>query len=88
MTTTEITNIAHLLELDAYYGDYADDYDTDAIRADYVDALNDLAGDGVIVTASGLVYADLDYADQARDIDWRELAESIDLDPIAFKHAR
>lgn len=86
MTTTEITNVSQMLDLSDWYGDFAGDFDTEAVRAEYVAALNAAAGAGVYVTASGIVYAELEDADRACDIDWRELADSIDLDAIAQRH--
>jgi len=98
-TTTEVTNISQLLDLSAALGDYASEYDTDAIVADYVQALlaaldemgrvHGTAGAaGVYVTRSGVVYADVDQAERAREIDWRELAEQVDFAAIAKRHER
>lgn len=88
MTTTEITNISRLLDLGDVYGEHAADFDTEAVLRDYVAALNDAAGDGVYVTAAGIVYAELDQADRARNIDWKMLADDVDLTPILDRHAR
>jgi len=87
MTTTQITNIAELLDLTAYAGDYLDDYDMDAVRVDYVAAINDrILLDGVTVYVNGDVIADVETADDARDIDWKSLADAIDASAIFERH--
>lgn len=88
MTTTEITSISSLLDLSDVYGEHAADYDTEAVLRDYAAALDDAAGEGVYVTASGVVYAETDQADRARDIDWKALADDVDLAAILDRHAR
>jgi hypothetical protein len=85
-TTTQITNIAHLLDLTAYAGDFIADYDMDAVHAEYVAALNESAGAGITVHANGDVIAEIDRADVARDIDWKALADGIDAAPIFERH--
>jgi hypothetical protein len=88
ITTTPITNIADLLDLTNYAGDFLADYDMDAIRSEYVAAIAAAAGDGIHVYANGDVIADLDRADNARDLDWRELTERIDVAAIFERHDR
>lgn len=88
MTTTHITDIGHLLDLAGVYGDYAADFDTDAVLSDYVSALDDAAGEGVHVTRSGVVYAEVDQADRARELDWKALADDIDVTAILDRHQR
>jgi len=89
MTSTPIADISDILYIDDIYGDYADDYDTNAIQGTYVNALQAAARDAsgassIIVHASGMVFVDIDdpCADQAHDLDWRALADGIDLRPI------
>jgi hypothetical protein len=91
-TTTQITNIAHELDLTDYAGEFIDDYDMDAVHADYVQLLNDdLAGNGyrsVRILANGDVIAELDEADAAREIDWRDLTNERNVAPIFERHDR
>ena len=83
ITTTEILEIPG-----EYYGDYVDDYDHEAIRADYRDAIQALLPDGVYLMANGLVIAEDDVADEARAIDFQSIAESVDFDAIIQRHDR
>ena len=69
-TTTQITNIAAKLYLGDYIGEFAGDYDMDAVHADFVSALNCDLPDGITLCANGDVIAELPLASQARDIDW------------------
>ena len=72
-TTTVITNIAHLLDLTGYVGsDFINDYDMDAVHADYVDYLDEQLPQGIRLHANGDVIADLALADEARGINWAE----------------
>lgn len=89
-TTTEITSIEHLLHVpDEYFAEFADDFDRDAIDAEFLDELDRLAGDGITVTASGLVFAEVgEPADRARELDWEALAEEVDVDAIVQRHDR
>jgi|GEM_PF-564703 len=88
MTSTPITNIADLFDLSAYAGDFIGDYDMPAVTRAYISAIGDLAPDGVLVFANGDVIAELDVADEARHINWKELADSIDVAPIFRAHER
>lgn len=82
MTTTQITNIASLLDLTDAAGDFLDDFDMDAVHADYLAEVNLSLPTGIDVLANGDVIADLDRADFAREIDWKELTDNIDTEPI------
>lgn len=86
MTTTQITNISHLLDLDAYAGDFLTDYDMDAVRADYLAQLNHDIPDGIVVYTNGDVIAEIKLAGVARQLDWRLLADGIDAAPIFERH--
>ena len=86
MTTTQITNIAHLLDLTDYVNEFAGDYDMDAVHRDYVAAVERSAGDGITICGNGDVIADVDVADKARDIDWGALVEEVDIDAILQRH--
>ncbi len=86
-TTTQITNISHLLDgLTDYAGEFIADYDMDAVRADYVSMLNCDLPDGITLYANGDVIADLDSADYAWDIDWDDLMDRRPLDGIFDRH--
>lgn len=86
MTTTQITNIAHLLDLDDYAGDYIDDYDMDAVRSDFVDQLNWDVIDDITILANGDVVAHIDAADDARAFDWKAFVDSHDPAPHFERH--
>lgn len=87
MTTTHVTNIAHLLDLTAYAGDFIDDYDMDAVNADYLAAVNDeILLDGVVVCGNGDVIAPVDSADDARSIDWEMVTGHIKVQAIFERH--
>lgn len=86
-TTTQITNIAHLLDLTAYAGEFIDDYDMDAVHADYVAAINaEILPESVTVYANGDVIADIETADAAREIDWKTVADDVNAAPIFKRH--
>lgn len=86
MASIEITSIAHLLDLTAAYGDLADDYDRDAVEADFLTAIQERAPEGVTLFANGEVHATLDAAGRAREIDWAELVDGIDVAAILERH--
>ena len=85
-TTTQITNIAHLLDLTDYVNDFADDYDMDAVHRDYVQAVEDSVFDGITICLNGDVIAELRMAGIARDIDWGDIVEGVDIDSILQRH--
>lgn len=86
-TTTDITDIGDQLDLTTYAGDFAQDYDWDAVKADYIDAINREVPEGVTVYGNGQVIAEVgEAADAARELDWHELLESIDVAPIFQRH--
>jgi hypothetical protein len=88
MTTSEITTTDILDVPGEYYGDHVDDYDHDAIRSDYRDAIQELLPAGVVLALNGQVFAELDVADEARAINWAEIAEAVDFDAIVARHDR
>lgn len=89
MTTTTEVGTTDILDVPGeYYGDFADDYDHDAIRSDYRDAINELLPEGVYLALNGAVIAEIDVADEARAIDWNAIAEEIDFDAIIQRHDR
>lgn len=85
-TTTQITNIAHLLDLTDYAGEFIGDYDMDAVHRDYVELLNCDLPDGIDLLANGDVIADLSLADQARDIDWVDFTNERNVESIFDRH--
>jgi len=100
MTTTQLGNIADLLDLNDYVGEFVDHYDMDAVHADYAAAVQDLLPDGVTLLGNGDVLAECDMRgnslvdwssvpqDYTRAIDWETLTERIDLDAILERHDR
>ena len=89
MTTTTEIGTTDILDVPGeYYGSFVDDYDHTAIRAEYRDAINGLLPEGVHLALNGAVIAELDVADEARAIDWNEIAEEIDFDAIVQRHDR
>lgn len=85
MTTTQTGTFDYTVPAE-YFGDYTGDFDMDAINAEVLDELNALLPDGVSVAANGMIFAEVDLADHAREIDWRELLDQIDVDAIASEH--
>jgi hypothetical protein len=86
-TTTLITELPpHELDLTAYVGDFAGDFDMAKVRADYLTLINDELPEGITVHANGQVYATLDQADTARDIRWHDFLEQLDVEPIFERH--
>jgi hypothetical protein len=73
-------------------GDFADDYDTDAIEADYRNAINEALPDGVSLCGDefiGPAYdADFDGypTDEYGRLDIRTIVESVDFWEIVSKH--
>lgn len=88
-TTIEVTEISRLLDLSGVYGASVRDFDTDAIARDYLAAVNNAAQaiiPSVSVHANGTVTTALDDAERAREVDWREVTEAIDLAEIMLRH--
>lgn len=85
-TTTQITNIDRLLDLNDYVNEFVDDYNMDAVHRDYVRAIEDAAPDGITICLNGDVIAELGVAEIARDIDWEEIVGNIDIDKILERH--
>ena len=83
-TTTQITNIADKLDIDSYAGEFAGDMK--AVYEDYVTRLNEALPRGVTLARNGDVYAIVDLADEARDIDWDELIGSHDPADLFERH--
>lgn len=84
MTTTQITEIR--FDLEDYAGEFIADFDMAAVERDYVAAINELVPAGVVVANNGMVFADVDVVDEARDIDWDELCQGVDVEAIFVRH--
>lgn len=87
MTTTTVTTYDYRVPAE-YYGDQFDRIDTAAVDADVLDALNDLLPEGIRLAANGDVIADVDMADEAREIDWAELVANVAIDDVIAEHTR
>lgn len=85
-TTTQVMDLSEHLDLRSVYGELVDAFDADAVRADLVAAYAAAAGDGIHITSSGVVYADLDQVDRAREIQWDDLLDEAQLTAIAQRH--
>ena len=58
------------------------DFDSEAIDDAILAQLNAAVAPFVVVQRDGKVFADEDAADDARQIDWNELLEQIDIDQL------
>ena len=85
MTTTQIGTFDYTTPAE-FFGDYAGDFDIDAINDEVLDELNAMLPCGVTVARNGMIFATIEAADEAREIDWRELLDQIDVDAIMIKH--
>ena len=85
MTTTQIGTFDYTIPAE-FYGDFASDFDTVAINAEVLAKLNALLPDGVTIAANGMIFAEAEVADAAREIDYREVLDQIDVDAIMIKH--
>ena len=85
MTTTQIGTFDYTTPAE-FFGDYAGDFDIDAINDEVLDELNAMLPRGVTVARNGMIVATIEAADEAREIDWRELLDQIDVDAIMIKH--
>ena len=85
MTTTQIGTFDYTIPAE-FYGDFASDFDTVAINAEVLAKLNALLPDGVTIAANGMIFAEAEVADAAREIDYREVLDRIDVDTIMIKH--
>ena len=85
MTTTQIGTFDYTIPAE-FYGDFASDFDTVAINAEVLAKLNALLPDGVTIAANGMIFAEAEVADAAREIDYSELLDQIDVDAIMIKH--
>jgi hypothetical protein len=61
-------------------------FDMDAVHADYMHEINTRVPVGVAVAANGMVFAVVDVAEEAREIDWQAIADDIDVAAIFQRH--
>ena len=85
MTTTQIGTFDYTTPA-GFFGDYAGDFDTDAINDEVLDELNAMLPRGVTVARNGMIFAEVEMADEAREIDFAELLDAIDVATIANAH--
>ena len=85
MTTTQIGTFDYTIPAE-FYGDFASDFDTVAINAEVLAKLNALLPDGVTIAANGMIFAEAEVADAAREIDYSEVLDQIEVDAIIIKH--
>ncbi len=88
MTTTQITTIN--IDLTPALGEFADDFDMDAVVREYLDELARIVADQAPVTVArnGDVYVDVEYAEAAREIDWHEADGAVNIEPILLRNER
>ncbi len=88
MTTTQITTIN--IDLTPVVGEFADDFDMDAVVRDYLDELARVVADQapVSITRNGDVYVDVEHAEAAREIDWHEADGAVNIEPILRRNER
>lgn len=67
-----------------YAGDFASDYDLDAVAADWNAAINEQLPEGVVMANNGQVFYDQDF--DLDSIDLKDIVESIDLDALLQAH--
>jgi hypothetical protein len=84
---TEITTIDYTVPADVY-ARYGADFDTEAVNDAVLAELNAIVPEGVVVQRNGKVFAERHVEDVARELDWQQLIDSIDLDQILAAHGR
>ena len=85
MTTTQIGTFDYTIPAE-FFGDYAGTFDIDAINDEVLDELNAMLPRGVTVARNGMIFAEVEMADEAREIDFAELLDAIDVATIANAH--
>ncbi|NNC11317.1 hypothetical protein HII28_05415 [Planctomonas sp. JC2975] len=84
---TEITTIDYTVPADVY-ARYGADFDTEAVNNAVLAELNAIIPEGVVIQRNGKVFAEKDVEQVARDLDWKQLLDHIDLDQILAAHGR
>lgn len=85
MTTTQIGSFDYTVPAE-FFGDFASDFDTVAINAEVLAKLNALLPDDVTIAANGMIFVEAEAVDAAREIDYREVLDQIEVDAIIIKH--
>lgn len=86
-TTTQLrANHFELLAIDDWFGDYAQDYDVEAVRRDLMSLINERLPEGFTLFLTGEVIATVGALDV--EVDWDGLTTEDDLITLADKHAR
>ena len=67
-----------------YAGDFASDYDLDAIAADWNTKINEQLPEGVVMANNGQLFYDAGF--DIASIDIKDIVEGIDLDAIMQAH--
>jgi hypothetical protein len=89
VTTQVAPNIYdQTLNIDDWFGFFADEYDVEAVRWDVMNLINERTPEGVTLYISGDVIADLGVLDQVEDIEWGELVSPEELPAIAERHQK
>jgi cytolysin (calcineurin-like family phosphatase) len=77
-----------VLNIDDWFGIYADEYDVEAVRWAVMSLANERLPEGITLHIDGDVFADVAVLDQLDEIEWRELVKPEELGPIAEQHVR
>jgi hypothetical protein len=85
--TVEITTINYTVPAETY-AEYGADFDTEAVDDAVLAELNARIPSGITVQRNGVVVAEDDAADTARELDWNELLGSIDVVQLLAVHGR
>lgn len=86
MTTTQLSRSFDYTLPVEFFGGFEDDFDIDAINDEVCEAINALLPEGVVLCRNGMVIADVELVDLASRIDFRELSDGIELEPILKRH--
>ncbi len=84
---TEITTIDYTVPAEVY-ARYGADFDTEAVNDAVLAELNAIVPEGVSVQRNGRVFAQEHAESVARELDWKQLLDRIDLDQILASHGR
>lgn len=90
-TTTNVGEIGNLLDLSSWAPDDIDDFDMAGVRRDYLAAINgklEREYPGVTAYDNGMVMADVDVAERAREIDWEAFVRDIDVEEVFVRNER
>ena len=74
MTTTQITSFDYTIPVEYFIND------------EVCDAINDELPEGVALACNGMLFAEVEVADVARELDLREILEDLDIEAIIRRH--